>query len=247
MGEAEEAKGGRAIELKRGEREEILEAITKAGTLRADARVAPAPETIELATAGRPAATPDDRAALAGLVERFLLEAAKAGASAERVASLEQARNRIVEVARENHVRVVLRSESPLFDEMLVDASLAAQGMEVFMATEFDPFAERAQSAGLGLTDADYALADTGTLVILSRPGHPRAVSLLPPVHIAVLPVGRLVADLAHLFAVLDLKEATANSSAITFITGPSRTADIEQTLVIGAHGPARVHIILID
>jgi len=239
VGEAEEAKGGRAIELKRGEREEILEAITKAGAVRLDPLLVPAPETIE--------PNSGERAAPAGMIERFVVEASKVGASAERVASLEQARNRIVEVARENHVRVVLRSESPLFDEMLVDASLAAQGMEVFMATELDPFAERAQSAGLGLTDADFALADTGTLVILSRPGHPRAVSLLPPVHIAVLPVGRLVADLAHLFAVLDLKQATADSSGITFITGPSRTADIEQTLVIGAHGPARVHIILID
>ncbi len=181
------------------------------------------------------------------MVERFLVEATKVGASAERVASLERARNRIVEVARENHIQAVVRSESPLFDEMLVDASLAAQGMEVFMASELEPFAARAQSAGLGLTDADFALADTGTLVILSRPGHPRAVSLLSPVHIAVLPVRQVVADLAHLFAVLDLNEATAASSGITFITGPSRTADIEQTLVIGAHGPARVHIILID
>ncbi len=203
--------------------------------------------TIEPATAGHPAATPDRRESVAAMVERFLVEATRVGASAERVASLEQARNRIVEIARQHQVQAVVRSESPLFDEMLVDASLAAQGMEVFVATELEPFAERAQSAGLGLTDADFGLADSGTLVLLSRPGHPRAVSLLPPTHIAVLPVGRLVADLAHLFAVLDLREATATSSAITFITGPSRTADIEQTLVIGAHGPARVHIILVD
>ncbi len=181
------------------------------------------------------------------MVEQFIAEANKVGASAERVPSLEQARNRIVELARQHQVRAVVRAESPLLEEMLVDASLAAQGMEVLLATEIEPFSERAQSAGLGLTDADFGLADTGTLVLVSSPRQPRAVSLLPPMHIAVLPVGRLVADLAHLFAVLNLKEASAASSAITFITGPSRTADIEQTLVIGAHGPARVHILLVD
>jgi L-lactate dehydrogenase complex protein LldG len=184
---------------------------------------------------------------VAAVAERFLAEANKVGAFAERVASQEQARYVIVDLAREYQVRTALRTDSPFFDDLLVDASLAAQGMEVFIAGEIAPLSERAQAADLGITEADFALADTGTLVIRSRPGQPRTVSLLPPTLIAVVPVSRVVADLAHLFAVLDMKEATRGSSGITFITGPSRTADIEQTLVIGVHGPARLHIILID
>jgi L-lactate dehydrogenase complex protein LldG len=107
---------------------------------------------------------------------------------------------------------------------------------------------ESAALAGAGITRADFGLADTGTLVLLSSPQNSRAASLLPPVHVALLPANRI---LPHLPALLNLlpqgpKEALDRASAVTLITGTSKTADIELTLVRGVHGPGQVHVILL-
>jgi L-lactate utilization protein LutC len=99
--------------------------------------------------------------------------------------------------------------------------------------------------ADVGITGADYALADTGTLVLLSGAEESRLVSLLPPKHVAVLPVSRLIDSLDELFVRVPLP-ADATSSMV-FITGPSRTADIEQILVRGVHGPGDVTVVLVD
>jgi len=99
--------------------------------------------------------------------------------------------------------------------------------------------------ADVGITSADYALADTGSLVMISGHEESRLVSLLPPAHIAVVPLSRLLAGLDDLFQRMPMPaEAT---SSMVFITGPSRTADIEQILVRGVHGPGEITVILVD
>jgi L-lactate dehydrogenase complex protein LldG len=101
----------------------------------------------------------------------------------------------------------------------------------------------------LGVTAADFCLADTATVVLRTRPGQARSVSLLPSIHVAVLPADRLVADLAELYALLRWDEhqwAEGLSTCLTLITGPSKTADIEATLVHGAHGPRELHLIVV-
>ena len=95
-----------------------------------------------------------------------------------------------------------------------------------------------------GITSADYALADTGSLVMISSPNEARMISLLPPVHIAVVPRERLLTGLDELFTLLP-KPADVSSSMV-IITGPSRTADIEQFLVRGVHGPGTIHVVLV-
>ncbi|MCW5977290.1 MAG: lactate utilization protein [Bryobacteraceae bacterium] len=99
-------------------------------------------------------------------------------------------------------------------------------------------------SAGVGVTSADYALADTGTLVMLASPAEARVVSLLPPVHLAVVPASRLLTGLDELFSILP--DPSASTSSMVLITGPSRTADIEQILVRGVHGPGEIHVVLV-
>ncbi len=99
--------------------------------------------------------------------------------------------------------------------------------------------------ADYGITSADYALADTGTLVMISGRQESRLVSLLPPVHIAVVPVSRMFDGLDQLMAATP-RPADITSSMV-FITGPSRTADIEQILVRGVHGPGEITVILVD
>jgi L-lactate dehydrogenase complex protein LldG len=99
-------------------------------------------------------------------------------------------------------------------------------------------------SAGVGITSADYALADTGTLVMLSSAAEARMISLLPPAHIAVVPVGRILTGLDELFSLLP--NPAEASSAMVLITGPSRTADIEQILVRGVHGPGEITVVVV-
>jgi L-lactate dehydrogenase complex protein LldG len=94
---------------------------------------------------------------------------------------------------------------------------------------------------GAGVSQALYGLADTGSVVLAASPEEPRANSLLPAVHVSLLAEDRIVPDLAALFRALgnDLP------SALAIVTGPSRSGDIEQTLVVGVHGPGEVHVVL--
>lgn len=101
-----------------------------------------------------------------------------------------------------------------------------------------------AEKAYIGVTGADWCAADCAAIALLSGPGHGRAVSLVPSIHIAVLPLDRLVADLPEGYALLENhKELPAS---FTFISGPSKTADIEAELVHGAHGPREMHLFVI-
>jgi L-lactate utilization protein LutC len=110
--------------------------------------------------------------------------------------------------------------------------------------TAEQPLREACAAAEFGITSADYALADTGTLVMLASPEDARLVSLLPPVHVAVLPRNRLLSGLDELLELLP--RPAEQTSSMVLITGPSRTADIEQILVRGVHGPGSIHVVLV-
>jgi L-lactate dehydrogenase complex protein LldG len=104
--------------------------------------------------------------------------------------------------------------------------------------------------AYIGITSADYCVADCATLVMQTQANHPRMVSLLPSIHIAVIRSNQIVADLQTLYQKLDAAQQDGQDSltnSTTFISGPSKTADIELVMVTGAHGPREVHIIVID
>jgi L-lactate dehydrogenase complex protein LldG len=109
---------------------------------------------------------------------------------------------------------------------------------------ELEARAARAEDK-LGVTGVFCALAETGTLAMVSGPETPASASLLPETHLAVVPVARIVPYMEDAW---DLMRAELGElpRAVNYISGPSRTADIEQTLVLGAHGPYRVHIVLV-
>lgn len=98
----------------------------------------------------------------------------------------------------------------------------------------------------VGVTGCFCALAETGTLMLLSGPETAAKTSLLPETHIAVVPVSRIVAGMEEGFALLRAEHGEMPRS-VNFVSGPSRTGDIEQTIVIGAHGPYRVHLLLVE
>lgn len=98
----------------------------------------------------------------------------------------------------------------------------------------------------VGISGAAAGLADTGSIIVTSGPGQPRSASLVPPVHLAFLRVSQIYPDLPAWMAQqgANLLPQTAN---LVIITGPSRTADIELTLVVGVHGPGEIHVILVE
>jgi L-lactate dehydrogenase complex protein LldG len=114
-------------------------------------------------------------------------------------------------------------------------------------------FAENAAAAGFtvhrggappddaAVSRALYALADTGSVVLAASPEEPRARSLLPEVHVSLLAEERILPGLAELFEAL----GGELPSALAIVTGPSRSGDIEQQLVVGVHGPGEVHVVL--
>lgn len=99
----------------------------------------------------------------------------------------------------------------------------------------------------IGISTAQAAIAETGTLVLESERERHRLVSLVPPVHIAILEVRNICLTLGEALADVQRSEARDLSPTITFITGPSRTADIELTLAIGVHGPQELYVIVND
>ena len=101
----------------------------------------------------------------------------------------------------------------------------------------------------IGVTSADFCLADTATLVMRNRPGQPRSAALVPSIHIAVIHWDQILADMKELFALLRWDERyrpEGLSNYMSFISGPSKTADIEATMVHGAHGPREVHLFVL-
>ena len=152
-----------------------------------------------------------------------------------------------------NGVETVVGWDSQLIREIGLAEMLEQSEMD-FIADagklSSDEFIRKATEASIGITGVDYALADTGTLVLISGRGRARAVSLLPPIHVALVKAAQVISGLEDLFVSLKVEKGFSNqniSSAITFITGPSRTADIELTLVVGVHGPQQLHVILLS
>jgi L-lactate dehydrogenase complex protein LldG len=102
------------------------------------------------------------------------------------------------------------------------------------------------EKCDVGITECDALVAQTGGLVVTSRSTGGRALSVLPPHHIVVARREQLVPDLPAAFALLQQKYAPDFPSMISFITGPSRTGDIERILVLGAHGPKKLTILCV-
>lgn len=127
-------------------------------------------------------------------------------------------------------------------------ADLRAERVAVSDAPELAEFgvipkAEDLFNFEVGITNAQAGIAETGTLILDSSCERNRLVSVVPPVHIAIVSASRICATLAEALALLQSGDEV--SPAITFITGPSRTADIELTLTIGVHGPKELYVII--
>jgi L-lactate dehydrogenase complex protein LldG len=166
------------------------------------------------------------------LLTIFLRELTALGVAHHVEVSAEDVRNRVRSIADGRAVLAWDRERLPYE----VGAVLAGA------ATGASPRAEQA-AAEVGVTGCDAAIAETGSLVVLSGPGKPRAASLLPPLHVCVVRLDDLRASMGEFFE--ERASDIASSASCTFITGPSRTADIELTLTLGVHGPGTVIVVV--
>jgi len=181
------------------------------------------------------------------LVESFVREAMAVKAEVHRPATRGEAIETVMELLRDTkEILAWADSDLPLqLGDVLRTTGI--QRLDPALPTDSD--ARRTKLAELGrasagLTGAFAGLADTGTLALLSGPARSRLASLLPPIHIALLPVNTLYPNMAAFFAAHP--ESVREASNLVFITGPSRSADIELTLTIGVHGPKTLHIVLL-
>ncbi|MFZ4855418.1 MAG: LutC/YkgG family protein [Desulfuromonadaceae bacterium] len=117
------------------------------------------------------------------------------------------------------------------------------QSLEKNVGLKFEVTRKLAADAKFGISQMDWALADTGTLVDDSSAIEQRLVSSLPTIHIALVPTSGILPDMPTLLSKVHPKD----SSYLAMITGPSRTADIERVLTIGVHGPDRLIIVFVD
>ena len=150
----------------------------------------------------------------------------------------------------------------PLVDRLELPAAFERENVRVISTDSFSSgshkeltpdrraiFRREVVDSFIGVTAAEYCVADTATLVLATRADQPRSVSLVPSIHMAVITVDQILADFRELYALLrwqGIGKTEALTNCLTFISGPSKTADIEATLVHGAHGPRELVLIVL-
>ncbi len=171
------------------------------------------------------------------LVDQFIAQSERLSATVDRVSAMGEVPRAAARYL--NDRGLVMQA---VVWKAMADLDWTAAGLAVEARA---PYRDDPKPDLVGITGCFAAVAETGTLAMLSGPDTPASMALLPETHIAVVPESRILAHMEDVFALLR-HERGAPPRALNFISGPSRTADIEQTLVIGAHGPYRVHLILL-
>jgi len=185
------------------------------------------------------------------LLERFSRELSGLKGEPISVRGDAAARKKVIELLHEHEAASVLAWDFRFIPVKGLEKALEEAAVEIVRLDTRDEF--RAESLSLaeqvkvGLTGADAAIATTGTLVVTTAPGKGRLPTVLPPVHLAVITLDQIVARLEDWVALQranqldDIRQA----SNVCFISGPSRTGDIEMELVLGVHGPGRVQVVV--
>lgn len=171
---------------------------------------------------------------IADRIAGFTTQALALQTSVARVASAQDVPSAVAAYLREQALGVQGVAWETLADLPWVDAGVTL---------EFRPPRDEDK---LGITGCFCAVAETGSLVLASSPATPASTHLLPQTHIAIVPASRIVAALEDAYALLRA-ELGELPRALSTVSGPSRTGDIEQTIVLGAHGPYRVHVVIVD
>lgn len=170
------------------------------------------------------------------LLERFEYELTQMGGEVGRVRTYEIA-DRVAGLSEGASTAVVTSDVGALLARV-------EEGLRRSACRVVEPDPATIASVDIGITGAELGVASTGSVLVRTGPGAPRAASLLPPFHVCLLAEERLVAGFEELIA--ELPQHASQASQTILITGPSRTSDIERTLVRGIHGPIRVAVLVV-
>lgn len=176
------------------------------------------------------------------MYEQFKTRAVGVGAEVHRVAGKKDAIDFILPFLKEEGIaetpgRYAVWADGPFLNGVDKGALSGVSGLSLEVTRE------RAAQAKVGISEMTWAVADTGSLVQDQSASDQRLASSLTEIHIALVPTANIVADKLSLFSRIN----PTTSRYIAFITGPSRTADIERVLTIGVHGPERLIIVFVD
>lgn len=187
-------------------------------------------------------------------VQRFFKEMQAAGGFTHLAAGPDEVWQTLWPIIQARSVRRILLGKTPLLDRLQLLHRLQRENLEVLQVSDLtaDTAREAFFQADLGISGVEYLIAETGSVVMATKPQEPRSLSLLPPIHIALAEPGQILPDLFDLF---DLFAPTATPgrpsspppSCLTLITGPSKTGDIELRLVTGVHGPGELHVVVCE
>jgi len=191
------------------------------------------------------------------LTERFEAELKALGCNAYRASTSAALEKILRSILDPLHAQSVVLSRNPILNQLQIARMLEGWGKRVAMwperasqQPEAGSFREECFAADAGITGADFALAETGSLVLTSFTEGSQLASLAPPVHIALYRRSQIRASLDEVLQNLPVSrdpERPSPARSAVFISGTSRTADIEQILVRGVHGPRDVHAILVE
>lgn len=177
------------------------------------------------------------------LVQQFIAEVESVNTTVIRAQQEDKIINVILELTQSKQLNTFTIWDTPYLKKLGIKDTLKERDLKVVTAKS----KVRLATADIGITEADYAIADTGTLVLLTDKQRPRGVSLVPPIHLAVVKIENIVSNINELFIILKDRINTTQEikSCMTFITGPSRTADIELNLTLGVHGPKELFVLI--
>jgi L-lactate dehydrogenase complex protein LldG len=194
------------------------------------------------------------------LLPNFETELAKVAGVAHRAANRQELAEILKVVLSQANAKNVVLSRNQLLAELNIEAMLRSSGINVSVwpaaaagevsASSRSAFSETSFAATVGITGVEYALAETGSLVATSWTEGAQLASLAPPVHVALYRRSQLVATLDEVLERLGAASTLRDGAwgrSVVFITGTSRTADIEQILIRGVHGPGELHAILVE
>jgi len=172
----------------------------------------------------------------------FEMRAKAVSAEVFRVPSAREARETLIRLVEAAGVKKAVVVESPLQEAAGITEALRSRGIAVYTDTE--EIAAHAETADIGISGVEFGIAETGSVFQDGCAIATRLVTILPPLHVVFLPSANIVPGINEAFEIIaeDFK-----SGYLGFITGPSRTADIERVLTIGVHGPSRFAIIACD
>ncbi len=175
---------------------------------------------------------------------RFIEELEALGGHGKRVETPEEAREYVLSLARDRGAKLLIRWDVEELDALGVDGPLEEAGVEVTLWRDLEDFREVSARADIGLSTAEWAIADTASLVLTSGPGKGRTVTLLPPTYVAIVAANRVLRTVPE--AIEKYAGDGGLPANVVFHTGPSRSGDIEMEIFVGMHGPGDVHVVLV-